>query len=245
MSLRQLAKTWNSFGKEDPLWAILSHREKRGNQWRLEEFLRTGEEEIAQVLEEARLLYPQLNTQRALDFGCGVGRLSQALAAEFAQVDGVDIAPSMLAQAREINRHGDRCQYHLNQNPDLRLFADGSFSFIYSNITLQHMPPELAQGYIREFCRLLQSDGLLVFQLPSQRKQPLHGVRKVAYSVLRFGYLFYHRRLRQRPIMDMFGTEPAQVALILKQEGCQVLEQQENSNAGPEWQSYRYFVKRS
>ncbi len=49
--------------------------------------------------------------RRALDFGCGVGRLTQALARHFNIVDGVDIAPSMIELANQFNRSGGRCRY--------------------------------------------------------------------------------------------------------------------------------------
>ena len=56
---------------------------------------------------------------QALDFGCGVGRLTQALAEHFERVAGVDIAASMIARARQENRHGDRVRYVVNERSDL------------------------------------------------------------------------------------------------------------------------------
>src|SRR5262249_48837046 len=105
---------------------------------------------------------------RALDFGCGVGRLTQALARHFETVVGVDIAPSMLRGARKYNKFGDRCQYVLNERDDLRLFESNSFDFIYSNRVLQHMRPEYGKSYLREFIRVLSPEGLLVFYMPSE-----------------------------------------------------------------------------
>ena len=95
--LRELTDNWQAFGEDDPLWAILSHADKRGNRWDLDEFLETGEAEITEVLAEATGLVPSLAFGRALDFGCGVGRLTQALARRFATVDGVDIAAAMVS----------------------------------------------------------------------------------------------------------------------------------------------------
>ena len=40
----------------------------------------------------------------ALDFGCGAGRLSRALAAHFEHVVGVDVSASMIETARALNR---------------------------------------------------------------------------------------------------------------------------------------------
>jgi hypothetical protein len=48
-----------------------------------------------------------------------------------------------------------------------------SFQLIYSNIVLQHVLPDVAVSYLHEFFRLLEPDGLLVFQLPSHRDSPV------------------------------------------------------------------------
>src|SRR4051812_46865197 len=88
---------------------------------------------------------------RALDFGCGVGRLTQALARHFTHVTGIDISEQMLDLARQYNRHGERVEYALNTRPDLSQWPDHTFDFVYSIITLQHMEPVYARRYIAEF----------------------------------------------------------------------------------------------
>ena len=74
----------------------------------------------------------------------------------------------MIELARELNRRGEQCRYVVNESDSLALFADSSFDFVYSNITLQHMAPELSRGYLGELVRVLRPRGLLVFQLPSE-----------------------------------------------------------------------------
>ena len=167
MDIKKLKKNWHAFGKTDPLWAILNVPDKKGNKWNQEEFFKSGVSEIDTVMQYIDSLSFSMPRGRALDFGCGVGRLTQALTRHFARVDGIDIAPSMIALARQYNQHGDTCTYHLNEATDLKLFADNRFDFIYSNITLQHMEPRYSKQYIKDFIRLLTPQGLLVFQLPS------------------------------------------------------------------------------
>jgi len=168
MDIKSLQRQWDRFGRKDPLWAVLSLPEKRHGRWNEQEFFETGRTEIAAVLRRAGDLGVTLERSRALDFGCGVGRLSQALAELFDGCDGVDIAPSMIALAEKYNRFGQRCRYHLNDRPDLRLFPDRSFSFVYSNLVLQHMPSELSRLFIAEFLRVLAPSGLLVFHIPAE-----------------------------------------------------------------------------
>jgi 2-polyprenyl-3-methyl-5-hydroxy-6-metoxy-1,4-benzoquinol methylase len=167
MEIKRLQMTWDQLGQEDPLWAILSDRAKRGNKWHPDEFFKTGEEQVGGILQIIESLGVPLSRDRALDFGCGVGRLSQALCAHFAACSGVDISPSMIQLAGQYNRYGTRCTYHLNGNPDLTLFTDNSFDFILTVQVLQHMKPEYSKSYIKEFLRVLKPGGVLFFQVPS------------------------------------------------------------------------------
>src|SRR5438105_718121 len=173
MNLKELQANWNELGATDPLWAILSVPEYKGNRWDVEEFFGSGQTAITDILGRFgnQLGLPE-HHRRALDFGCGVGRLTQALADHFDHVDGVDIAPSMIEGARLANRAGESCTYHLNERDDLTIFEDAQFDFVLSEIVLQHMPSELALGYIREFVRVLGPGGLLVFQVPYESVAP-------------------------------------------------------------------------
>ena len=68
----QLRQTWDYLGEHDPLWAILSFPQKRGNRWQLEEFFATGQDEIDAVLQAVADRFPDVPRGCALDFGCGV-----------------------------------------------------------------------------------------------------------------------------------------------------------------------------
>lgn len=170
MELDDLKRNWNAFGETDPLWSILTWPGTRGNRWDLDEFWETGRKQVAEHLERADRLGLPVEHGRALDFGCGVGRLTQALAERFDAVVGVDIAASMVAQARAYNRHGDRVSYEVNERSDLSLFEDQSFDLVFTLIVLQHMEPRYSREYMREFCRLLRPGGLAIFQLPAEPK---------------------------------------------------------------------------
>ncbi|MGH9365264.1 MAG: methyltransferase domain-containing protein [Thermoanaerobaculia bacterium] len=189
MELGELQKNWEEFARIDPLWAVLTDPSKKNNRWDPQEFFATGEDEIACLMDHVATLPLSLRRGRALDFGCGIGRLTLALCRHFEQCAGVDIAPSMIELAREYNRFGDRCQYYVNAAADLRLFEDGRFDFIYSNIVLQHIPPKYSVRYIRDFVRVLTPGGMAVFQVPSEvarapAEPPLDTMFKARIAVL-------------------------------------------------------------
>lgn len=87
---------WDWHAAENPLWAILSDPAKPDRRWNLSRFLQTGVREIEALRYDLAARQIELGRASALDFGCGVGRLTQALAPHFAQVVGVDISPKMI-----------------------------------------------------------------------------------------------------------------------------------------------------
>ncbi|MBJ7602436.1 MAG: class I SAM-dependent methyltransferase [Candidatus Dormibacteraeota bacterium] len=159
---------WEQWAQVDPMWAILSDPQRRGGVWDSNEFFASGPGEVEEVIRRVAEHGLTLRRGRCLDFGCGIGRLTQALAEIFDRTDGVDISETMIDLASRLDQHGDRCRWHINQRQDLSLFDDATFDFILSVIVLQHNPPEVALGYIREFIRLLTSDGVAVFDMTSE-----------------------------------------------------------------------------
>jgi SAM-dependent methyltransferase len=167
MDLERLQRDWNDLARKDAMWAVLTGPLGAERRWDPDAFFKTGTDEISALLDRLRAAGHSPRMDRALDFGCGVGRLTQALGGHFARTDGVDISAVMIEQARALNRRGASCHYHLNSAGDLSLFGDGLFDFVYSSITLQHMAPQFSRRYIAEFFRVLRPGGIAVFQIPS------------------------------------------------------------------------------
>ena len=71
--------------------------------------------------------------------------------------------------------------------PSLRLFADGSFDLVYSNLVLQQQPSRaVVEQYLAEFMRVAHGGGLVVFQLPAKlRLRRRLQLRRRAYGLLR------------------------------------------------------------
>ena len=97
------AQDWNERAQLDPYWAILTAPEKRFGGWDSDEFLAIGTDEVAGMMERFERLGHPAQHERALDFGCGVGRIMRALARQFEEAVGVDISEDMVRRAQELN----------------------------------------------------------------------------------------------------------------------------------------------
>ena len=234
MTLETLRDHWNHFGSEDPLFAVLTDPEKRGGKWDEESFYATGREEIAHLLSVLEAAGLPHRRGRALDFGCGAGRLSQALAEHFERVSGIDIAPSMIEVAERNNRHAERVTYHLNGSDTLP-FETGSFDFVYSNYVLQHIEPVYAKRYVAEFLRVLAEGGLAVFQFTSAPRAL--GKRLIAKGLPAFALKAYRRLRFGKHFMEMHGVPVEEVERIVAESGGRVL-RLDRVEADVNWQSH-------
>jgi SAM-dependent methyltransferase len=245
-SLHRHQRDWEDLGDLDPCWAILAYPERRFGRWDLDEFFRSGEAEIGRLTADMQRLGYPVKRERALDFGCGVGRLTRALSPHFRRCYGVDVSAPMVNAGRKLNAPFPNCEFVLNGDPDLRMFPSGHFDLIYSVLVLQHQPTRVAiAAYVADFARVLAPGGLLVCQIPShiplrRRLQP----RRRLYGILRAlgiaPHVLYHR-LGLFP-MRMTSMPEADVRALLTAAGARVLEARADAMASTAIESRTYYV---
>jgi len=224
MTLKDVQKTYEEYGKEDPLYAVLSRKDAKDNKWDVEEFFASGRDEIADAMSHLAKLGVELNKGRSMDFGCGVGRLTQALCEEFSEAVGVDISYSMIENAEKHNKFGDRCAYRVNTTDDLAQLDDASFDFVYSNISLQHSPPEASSKYIAEFFRILRPGGVALFQIPSGPRHEPGLLGEKIYSIKRGPLRRFWKRIRGMPPVEIHYINQSLVEEIIKASGGRLID---------------------
>jgi 2-polyprenyl-3-methyl-5-hydroxy-6-metoxy-1,4-benzoquinol methylase len=229
--------TWERLAQNDPLWAILSEPTKRGRGWNVDDFFATGEAEVVALVEYLDRITPSLARHRALDFGCGVGRITRPLARHFEQVTGMDVSQTMLDAAKAYSDGSVvNCEYILNSGTRLNGVDDETYDLVYSSITLQHVPEMATLGYLAEFIRVLKPAGLAVIQLPARRRPSLR---------TRLSWLMPQSvRAKRHSGIEMNGIPRGEVLSALALAGGTVVDVQRDHSAGPEWESYRYAVRK-
>jgi SAM-dependent methyltransferase len=238
VTLERHRRDWEDLAALDAFRAVIVTPLSR------EEFFRSGAEEVAAVLAEAEHLGRPARRERALDFGCGLGRLTRALSESFAECVGVDISATMVEKARELNADRPGCRFVVNPDPHLGRFEAAEFDLVYSSIVLQHMPSRaVALTYLCELLRVTRSDGLTVFQLPLElpRRNRLQPRRRL-YGLLRAAGVD-RRRLHAAGLtpMRMLGIAEDEVRRAVEQSGARVLATAPSDAAGP-YESLVYYA---
>lgn len=241
--LSRVRKQWTALGEADPFRAILSQPGERTGAWDRAAFFDTGVVEIGQVLQTAQQSAP-VRFATAVDFGCGVGRLTQALAFHFDRVIGIDIAASMIQTAVRLNQFPGRCEYVHNITADLAAIGDGSVDFVYSNITLQHMVPSLAESYLREFFRIARPSAHVIFQLPSRpRSATWYRIKNATPIAL--SNLLWRVRTGNREAMESYFIPEKSVRRLVECSGGSVMLVESDQCGPPGWHSLKYFCTRA
>jgi SAM-dependent methyltransferase len=244
VSFDQVRADWTRLGAEDPLWAVLVADGKRGGRWDADEFLELGRRDVARSRAELERLGLPTTWDRVLDFGCGAGRLSQALAAHAREVVGLDVSAPMLETARRLDRSDGRCSFVLGADPDLRAFPDGSFDLVYTERVLQHLPRPVLETYLAEFLRVLRPGGIAVLHCTTR---PLWTLRGTVWRFAPLGFVRWaQRRLLGYPApMRMTALPEKRVHEIVGARGGHVLAAIPVDEPETHWAARRYVIRAS
>jgi len=155
---------WREVGRSQPYWGVITapqYRTENLTPDNVEAFYRSGVADIADIVRRIAAATGAPPRGRALDFGCGAGRLAEAMTAHADSVTGYDVSPGMLAKARE---RGGKATY-------VEALPDGPFDWINSFIVFQHIPPERGLQLMAELLARLAPGGCVSLQVTVWREQ--------------------------------------------------------------------------
>jgi SAM-dependent methyltransferase len=191
--VRDTDADWRALGDSQPYWGVLSHPDfltENITPDRIEAFYATGKPYIADIARRLEAATGAAPSGRALDFGCGVGRLAEAMQAYASRVTGVDISPGMLELARG---RGTNVEY-------LDHIPAGPFDWINSFIVFQHIPPERGEQIIEELVGKLADGGMVSLQLTVWRDKNREWPKEEAEETVRG---FFRKKVKGDRLMSL------------------------------------------
>ena len=215
----------------DPYYAVLNE-----DGYRLDQdagdararFDASGEEDVARTIAEIRKFIDRdFRPTQALDFGCGVGRLTIPLARICGSVTGVDISHAMLDEARR------NCAARGISNVALIGSAEyfaatpaptRTLDFIHSYIVFQHIPVAAGLWLADALVRRLVPGGVGALHFTYARRttrlrRVVHRLRRVVPGVNILANAVQRRPLLE-PLIPMNQYDLGALVSLLGDRGC-------------------------
>jgi SAM-dependent methyltransferase len=167
--MRSSSIDWEQFAQREPYFAVLTDERFLRDRLDLDQFYATGEQDVARLFDDVvRYLGAPFAPRSALDFGCGVGRLTFALARRVRETVGCDASETMLRLARDA----------VPKATFTSALPDRTFDFIVSLIVFQHIPVAEGEAILDRLLALLEPDGVAALHFTFRR--PGGAMRRLA-----------------------------------------------------------------
>lgn len=165
-------RAWRRWSETEPYYGVLAEERYRQESFtdHSEAFWATGPAYLTERMDAAERYFGAFARRRALDFGCGVGRLSLPMAQSFETVLGLDVAPAMLAQAQRKADEAGLANLRFALSDDALGAADGRFDLVMSCIVLQHIPLRRGMAILHRLLDLVELGGIAALQLCVDRR---------------------------------------------------------------------------
>jgi SAM-dependent methyltransferase len=155
----RMRSDWNQRAREDAHYYVAFG----GRDQDESAFYATAADVLSSLEAELKRLPRGVNRRawRALEIGCGPGRLIKPLSRHFGEIHGVDVSDEMIHLGRKRLSDIPHAHLHATNGASLALFADESFEFVYSYAVFQHIPSrDVVLEYMREIRRVLKPGGI-------------------------------------------------------------------------------------
>lgn len=207
---------WKELARREPYFAVLTDRSfLRSNldETTRRRFFESGEADVDALLATVRSELPGFTPRSALDFGCGVGRLTIPLARRMTRAVGCDVAQEMLEEAETNARSAKLTNVRFVDR--LTRLGEQRFDLVCSLIVFQHIPPRVGLEILTQLLRFLAPGGVAAIHFVLRRPGSLP--RRLGRQ-LRARLPFVHRALARMegddlglPYMQMNAYDGRQI----------------------------------
>lgn len=229
---RRADRDWERFARTDPYWAVLTDGRFRGeslSEPAREAFYATGEHHVEHIFAALAAITGESGApQRALDFGCGVGRLLPGLARRCRSVVGSDVSPRMVELARDTCERMELRNARVVRIDDQLSGLDGQFDFIHSVIVFQHIAPARGERIVERLCSRLTPGGVAALHFTTaaheRRSALVLAAARDAFRPLHVALNLVRGRPAGQPLMRMHVYSLPRLRAIVERQGCSLLD---------------------
>ncbi len=218
---------WEEFARDDPMYYIDTSAGSHPGGDKEKQFFQSGKAFADQTIHRVREIIP--DKDRALEIGCGVGRLTLPHAAHFNEIIAVDISATMLEKLSKKAEGEGFANIHTFLRDEQ--WDEKPISYAYSYLVFQHVANlgEI-ENYIKKIAGCLKKNGIAQLQfdtrtadfayqlrsylpdalLPRNQKR---GIRRIRRDAAALRTIFQENEMK---VVEEIGPETAVHYFILK-----------------------------
>ncbi len=163
-------KAWKAYGATNPYYGVLAHDaflDDALNAKTKAAFFTSGKNYVSTVWDLIETHFePNFKPTRALDFGCGTGRLVLPLAAKAKEATGIDVSQDMLneAMANASEQQIENVGFMLSHDW-IEQYKPGNYDFVNSYIVLQHLNESRGLFFFEKLVEAVSENGIGALQI--------------------------------------------------------------------------------
>jgi ubiquinone/menaquinone biosynthesis C-methylase UbiE len=168
MTTQDSDKSWEKLGQKNPYYWVTTMDEYVDKKWDQETQAKFFNDSANYLNKILRIINGHIDSNftptNALDFGCGVGRVTIPLSKVCKSVVGTDVSSSMLEAADKLCKEEDIGNIKLVKGDDNLSKVTGTFDFIHSIYVFQHIPFKRGKIILDRLLSSLEPNGVGTLQ---------------------------------------------------------------------------------
>jgi SAM-dependent methyltransferase len=233
---------WNGLANAHPYWAVVNDPRFRADRIQTADvaaFFDSGEREIADTFARVRRIAgSDFRPRSAVDFGCGLGRLTLPIARSSDRVLAIDVSETMLAAIRANCESRGIANVDTAQTDEFLAVDDRgyAFDFVHSFIVFQHIPPAVGLAITDRLLARLSTGGVAALQYTYARRASslrrlVHRLRRGSRVVNAVGNAVKRRPLLE-PMIPMYEYDVGRLYEVFRQNDCHTIHTELTDHGG-------------